>query len=518
MGVWYPQAGLLLTVRWEDQKPVDTDASLRSLDRRRELRELQTLRPGEPFRIQPQNVTVDLNSYAEADSFRATLDYKNFPFDPRTIRSVHVTVHMEDMKGVDRRIVPSLQNLVFVGFCDNSSIDMDETDRTVMLEGRDLTSLFLDLKKPGFFKINWKNTFEQELRRIVNFVPGAKNIMVEVDPPLPGEIGKKIDPERKKIKEYGSSKENLLENKENAEDIENQREEAKKNRDNFAKSVAKDGSNLKPTRKEANFWDVITALAADLGYIAYMDRGILRARTPRNFYSDNNPTQYIYGHNLASVNFERKTGRKKKTNLLLTSVDNARNRPIKVKIPQDVTAADGFGDFINKFGSPQEKVDGKMKPVFIEKYDEKGKFVENQEAETLSFPVPTVKDRISLIAKGVSIYEEIIRQHLEGEFATHDMLFFKRNGEMMDISKISVGDYVNIGMRMDDLDKIKDIKREPDRRAYLESVGYPGQVAREFARTLSSFKYNFFLRSVRFSVDPNGFTMGGTIINIIEPK
>ena len=499
MGVWYPQAGLLLRVRWEDQKPVEPDTSLRSLDRRSDLQEIQNARLGETFKVQPQNVTVDLNSYAEADTFRATLDYKNFPFDPRTIRSIYVTVHMEDTQGVDRRIVPSLKNLVFVGFCDNSSIDMDETDRTVMLEGRDLTSLFLDLKKPSFFKTNWKNTFEQELKRIVDFVPGARNIKVEVDPPLSGEIGKKIDPNRKKTQAYGNSKDNLLENKKSAEDIEKQQEEARKNRDNFEKSVAKDGSNLKPTRKEANFWDLITSLSADLGYITYMDRGVLRARTARNFYNDNNPTQYIYGHNLASVNFERKTGRKKKTNLLLTSLNTAENKPIKVKIPQDVTAADGFGDFINKFGSPQEIGDGKMKPVFIEKYDEKGKFLENQEAETLSFPVPTVKDRLALIAKGITIYEEIIRQHLEGEFVTHDMLFFKTNGEMMDISKVSVGDYVNIGIRMDDLDKITDIKREEDRRAYLESVGYPGQVAAGFARTLSSFKYNFFLRSVRFS-------------------
>jgi hypothetical protein len=139
MAVFYPQASLTLRIIWEDFN-IKSDARLQKVY---------------ALPILARRVTVNINDYSQADTFDAEIDYKNFPFDPRAIRSCGVTVSMQDMKKIFQGdnslevIQPNRENTLFIGFADEESMTFDDSKRVVRLEGRDYTSLLIDRKYQG---------------------------------------------------------------------------------------------------------------------------------------------------------------------------------------------------------------------------------------------------------------------------------------------------------------------------------------------------------------------------------
>ena len=141
MGFYYPQAALTLRITWENFGDKASPA-------------LNTVHS---MQITPKRVTVKINDYRTADTFSAEVDYKNFPFDPRLIRALGVTVHMRDMESLvdaagkvqqiepgDNLLPTGNKDVVFQGFADEDSISLDDTSRTVRFEGRDFTGLLAD--------------------------------------------------------------------------------------------------------------------------------------------------------------------------------------------------------------------------------------------------------------------------------------------------------------------------------------------------------------------------------------
>ena len=181
MSVYYPQAALILRVFWEDFGNEDEI-----------LQREMILDP-----IIPRSVEVEINSVNEADTFRFELDYKFFPFDPRTIRSLGVTIHMEDMEAVfnnngsQRKITPNDENTVLVGFADENMIRFDDDNRTVSIEGRDYTALLIDQK---FFAPppNLTQDLSTIIKTLIDSVRGAESIEIENRTgealPIPSEI------------------------------------------------------------------------------------------------------------------------------------------------------------------------------------------------------------------------------------------------------------------------------------------------------------------------------------------
>ena len=70
MGIYYPQA--VMTLRLRPENFGDTGSEVLNTD--------------QVFTVVAKRVVVMLNSYREADTFDAELDFKTFPFDPRIIR------------------------------------------------------------------------------------------------------------------------------------------------------------------------------------------------------------------------------------------------------------------------------------------------------------------------------------------------------------------------------------------------------------------------------------------------
>jgi hypothetical protein len=126
----------------------------------------------------PKRGSFTLPHPRSAATFNLTLDYHEFPIDPRLIRAVGVEVHigavsaedyargMAGEKDTDGRPLsvlkttsglidpwsgrpsPNDATLLFYGVVDTWEVDHSETGSTIALEGRDIRSLFIDAKVP----------------------------------------------------------------------------------------------------------------------------------------------------------------------------------------------------------------------------------------------------------------------------------------------------------------------------------------------------------------------------------
>ena len=90
----------------------------------------------------PREVEIERNDSRTADTARVVLDLRDFPMDPRTVRSCLVRVLMGDV--ATPAALPSDEQRVFIGYLDAPESNRGEDGSTVTLECRDYTSLFLD--------------------------------------------------------------------------------------------------------------------------------------------------------------------------------------------------------------------------------------------------------------------------------------------------------------------------------------------------------------------------------------
>lgn len=456
MSYFYPQAVCTLKVRWEDFGQDDA-----------------ILTKDYTLRVLAKSVTVQINDYTAADTFDCQIDYKSFPFDPRCIRAVGITIHMEDMKklynddGSVAKLEPSVENTVFQGFADEEEISFDDSTRSVMLSGRDFTALLIDSAYTGK-ALDLGASLDSIINQLLKELPATEEITVD--------------------NRTGGALPNLG-------------------------SFAPDFNPLSRTRgakKNESYWDVIQDIVGRSGLIAYIELDKLVLTKPRKLFNNEDTYQFIYGRNLKSINFKRKIGRQRGINVLVRSINpENKNEPVlTAKIPAEATNA-----FVNALGI--QKAD-----QTVEKVDSKGKVI-TETAPFITFNVPDIGSKTQLIAVGEGIFEEIGRQQIEGSIETKDMCISQQQAGSeqyieFDITKIRVGTPIKIEIESDDLDEITRIKSEQRRVQFLLARCYEEKIARALARTLGKFQTRFYTKSVEFSINNEGFTMNLDFINFIE--
>jgi len=116
------------------------------------------------FNLQPRSMNTVLETYRRASTFGMEFDYARVPIDPTLIRSAAVEIYLDAVKpeafsdgmiastaagvasGQPRlaTLVPSPENLLFVGTVDEWETTHDNDGSHVRIEGRDLRAIFLD--------------------------------------------------------------------------------------------------------------------------------------------------------------------------------------------------------------------------------------------------------------------------------------------------------------------------------------------------------------------------------------
>ena len=460
MSYYYPQAAVTLRITWENYRaPENVD-----------LDQVYTLD------IVPKNVSVNINDITQADTFTCEVEYKSFPFDPRSIRSLGVTIHMEDMLSLRdefgrlKKIQPKdgtaplkgPSNTVFQGFADEESIKFDQQTRTVSFEGRDFTALLID--QP--FRTNSINLF-----RPLNVI--LQEILLSL------EATREIRVENKTL-------------------------ETLPNIGRFAPAFTP-LAGTKGKKRNETYWDVIQDLIGRAGLIAYMELDKLVISNPRTLFNKDKPKQFVYGSNVKVFSLKRKLGRTKGVNVRVRSLHIEKKEVIQADVPREATLA-----FLQR---------NNLKPAdaTIEKLNTKGEKVV-EKAPFITQRVANITSKDQLIAIAESVFEEIGRQEIEGSIETREMLICDGDtGVEFDITKLRNGTPISVEVDHKDLTGLQRIDNEAQRVKYLIDRCYPPIVAAALAKTTGKFSKAFFTKSVKldFSID-NGFKVDIDFINFID--
>lgn len=461
MGVYFPQSTTILRVRWES-----VNSSNQSFE---EISDLPIL---------CKSVRVNINDYTQADTFEIEVDYKNFPFDPRCIRAVAVTIAMEDakkvftddnsLKYITPRINGSNPNVIFIGFADEERINFDDTKRTVRLEGRDYTALLID-KKYTKGAIGLEKPVDQVLSDILSETKETAEI--KLDNQVQGELPV--------LSKFWGEKDLL--------------------------------SGKRSMKKDETYWDVIQDIVRRAGLIAYIQLDQLVISKPRNIYDKTKANKFVYGKNILNLEFHRKIGRRRGFNLIVRSLNLNTKEVLEAKIPAEATQA-----WSDATGISNTEV--KLKKV---KADGTAGIKEDEEvAPYMSFLVADVSDKDHLVAIGEQLYEEIGRQEIEGNLTTAEMATANGLNQEFNILQCRNGTPIQIFLEQGDMKVLSDSNKTKDQVAkYLIARGWPSKVASTFALKYNEFANIFYTKAVEFTLDNDqGFKCKIDFVNFIETK
>ena len=518
MGVYYPQGGATLRILFENFLGFD--------DPNFERAETDSRERAHEIRVQCKSIQVEINNYTEADTARVVIDYKSFPFDPRTIRALGITIHMANIKksvqdGKQVFIEPTApdpargeivrerfdrHNTIFQGFADQNNIDFDENTRDVTIEARDYTALFID-------------------RRIINRDPKTGKVTSQ-----PIAANKKVITLLQELINTNPSTKGKIR-------LDIRTETTRLNAVDPSFNIAKTVKNL---RRTDSYWDVMRTIADRAAVTIYMELDRLVVTSPRNIYDDRTQTlnaegrrlasqkvQMVYGINVKSLSFARNIGRQRNINITVYAVDpegRANNRNLIVNIPKDLdkikNSTQEIREFVKRFGSKEARIpilqaDGTPSQM-------------TEPAPPIPFKVPNVTSRSRLIQIGMQTYIAYNRQQLEGQLTTNDMEFateeIPKPGQTKPPARgtttfrsIRIGTPIEVLMDQLDLEKIKQHKNKADRVAYLKARGYPDNIASQFAQSLSDVKYLFYTEGATITLDAEqGFSMQVRFVNFID--
>lgn len=472
MSFYYPQAAVTLRVTWEN--PNDDDPRLEDQY---------------SLEVVPKSVTVSINTYKEADTFQMELDYKSFPFDPRLIRALGVTIHVRDMKslydaaGRRQQLIPNEDDVVFTGFADEETLEFNDATRTVRFEGRDFTSLFIDAPFPRG-TVSMEQPLDVVLADLVTQREATRRIRVV------NRTGLATLPTIAKFyPEFGATK----------------------------------LGGRKVSRRGESYWDAIQDLIGRAGLIGYIEIDKLVLAKPQNLYGGVSPYQFIYGKNLTALTFRRKLSQQKGFNVRVRSIHaeatSGEGRILQAEIPAEATSA-----WLEKIGLTANPVT--IKQPIAQGTNRDGTTPTEQVAPYLAFNVPNVRDKAQLINIGEGIFEELGRQQIEGDLETREMVIRQtesRGSEPVefDVRKIRTATPVKLELAQDELEQTRALGTESDsvarRFAYLVDRGYPANVAVALASVLGKYPTNFYTKSVEYTMDrDSGFKMRLEFLNFIE--
>lgn len=457
MSIYCPQAVMILRILWEDFKN-KSDPRLQKVYK---------------LAVQARRLSVQINDYNTADSFDAEIDFKTFPFDPRCIRSCGVSIHIANMgqlysdgqlNQIDLEDLSSLaSSVVFQGFVDEETIELNEDTRTVKFEGRDFTSLFLDKKYLEGKPIPLTEPLDSLLTQFIAQIQGAEKITLD------NRTGKTLPTLGEFAPDFGSL--------------------------GASKNAGKDD----------NYWEIIQDLVARAGLICFIEIDKLVISTPRVLYDKTNAKQFLYGKNVKSLTFKRKLGRHKGFNVKVRYMDLATKKVLTAEIPREASAE-------WRAATGQD-----AKTVQISTVDPKTGQKTDKDAPILTFRVSNIKSQEHLVSVGEKIFEEMSRQEIEGEMTSREMETQDKRLNAFDVTKIRVGTPISIEIGEDDLNEITRLADISTRAKFLKARGYANDVANALAKTLGKFSPVMYTKAATFTVNnDDGFELKVEFLNFID--
>lgn len=458
--------------------------------------------------ILPRSVEIERNGLRTADTCTVVINHTDAPFDPRLIRAaaIEVTLGVADpadyergMRGQTRddglpysvAVPRGPRSTRFVGVVDSWSISMDESEGdAVTLECRDLSAILFDTPLATGSAIDLTLPIDHGIQALLDSYPTSRGVVVRYVGGGDGQAGEAPIPARAAP----------------------------------TQTAARRGRVSRQHRSgdtRMTLWDHITDTCTRVGVVPIFVDYELRIVDPRTFYDTGaRARRMVYGRNLAHLEFSRKLGGTKVPTIEVRSYDPAIGRTRWARYP--VQGAD-----------PRAGILGQTDPATRPQRANETTLSGHAPDERIqTYLVRGVTDGEALYRVARSLFEQIGRQEIEGNFATNDTRSFEADGPIdgIDLLQLDVGEPIELlvagGSRVPvatgalTVAELQALSRQ-SRAAYLESIGWSEQVAQRFAalQDATGFQTVFRTQTVKLSWDlDEGLKVTGDFINYITVR
>lgn len=419
----------------------------------------------------PKRCNVEMPSSRQAATFDISLDFRDLPIDPRTVRAVSVEIHMgvvtpenfaEGMSRIavdgSRRSIlrtrddkgnPNDRTILMVGIGDEWEVEYGENGAEISIKGRDLRGLLLDspLTMREMNKLDMSKSLNAVVTDLLLMHPGGERIAVVVDPTewpqgrLPEAMPSNLIPRHRR----------------------------------GARGNRRGAHPTPPGGGEMTYWDAIVRMCylvgaipyfagrelhirPALGYFEQLSNGLGPAtRTP---FSPNRPRsaadmppwtvrRMVYGRNISSIKFSRKYGGSQKPKVVrCVSVDHsaagsdgrvieARWPPTPPPAPRNTGAATATPR--PRVPPPSAPLSRQVEAAARNRVAPSG---EQSQTDLLNVPVYGVRDRARLLTIAQALFNEIGRNEMGGTCESKDLSSFGAGNEDPDLLRLRPGDAV----------------------------------------------------------------------------
>lgn len=459
--------------------------------------------------ILPQDCSIDRNGIRTADTARVKLDYRDAPFDPRLIRSCGIEIILgvvpaggleQGVAGLTRddgtslALVPRGQagapapvgTTRFLGFVDDWTINLDGGDGdSITLNCRDLTAVLIDTPLPSGVSIDLSLPIDEGIRTLLNQLPATRGTSVrfgiageESSAPTPGTAIPR----------------------------------ARRGRRGGRTTRGRAGG------QQMNVWDHITEVCVPIGLVPLFEDSTLRVLNPRTFYEGRSAARrMVYGRNLKTLSFTRKLGGTKVPTIEVRCYDPAIGRTRWARYPVPGSA-------------PTSGIFGQTDPPRPARANEVPPSGSNPDDRVMTQIVQGITDPAVLATAAESIWHQVGRQELEGNFDTDEVASWEEPQQGVDLLRLRSGDPVELlvassetsqlrhGETLASATEIRGLQREA-RAAYLENIGWSSEVAERFSslQDAVSFQTIFRTQDVRLTwSQDSGLEVAVDFINFLE--
>lgn len=501
--------------------------------------------------VVPQTCTVEMAGYRQAWKFNLSMPYRDFPLDPRMIRSLGVEIHFgavdagdfaqgmaafTPQTGSDRRPsvlatrdksgTPNYRTLALEGLADSITVDHDQKGSTVHIEGRDLRGLLLDqpIRPEQLRTVDLTQSINQVVRSILMLAPLYRERLTANPPTMSVEVNP-------------AEWDNGI--------IPSPAVEGDLTRCQLGARGEHPGVQVPSDANKINFWDQIIIYCYLVGAVPYFQGRQLWIRPSYSLYdarrqdTNFNPAvgspfkggkprlvtygtttkssetfgyrRMVYGENIDTLKFERKLGGVKVPVIECVSVDTSsktrgKGRLLRVRWPKDTTSPAAQVGTVAPDGGASQK-------------------------DILRISVPGIKNKQRLEDIARSLYEEIGRGEMGGSCTTKDLSSFGGDNSDPDLVFLRPGDPVEFRINSAGLGSRPAVVSElttQDGRSYEEQVS--AVMARLGDETLArvlvasqrgsvaALQRTFRTNTVRFNWESGGLGIDFDFQNYVEAR
>lgn len=388
---------------------------------------------------------VERNPYNEADTFELTVDWEDFPLDPRIVRAGTAEIHFADAEAIDElywsRLGPEevRATTLHIGVIDEIEGELDDQWRRTRLKGRDYTAFLLDSEPPADFVLTLKadKTLTEYVREFLDLDPpgtmkriGIRLVEGTTDP-VPFD--------------YKSEK----------------------------KREVKDGES---------WWDILQELAFDAGLLLYVELDEVVLRAPKELYdarsSTEEPWRWTLGSDVKAFRPRRVLARQHGVNVRVTSyTPDLPGGKLEAIHPKNPLRAEKAQVDASPVGSAEKTTSTEKEVTFSQ------------------FTVRGITDLRQLERIAEQVWEQLRHQEFEGSLETDALV----DSSGRNVAAMKYGDPVVLDVQ-ETLRSFQALTTEAQVRA-LQQRGYASGEAQRIAQAISFLSVPFYLHKAthRFS-------------------